>query len=354
MKIGVANNLIPQNIAPLNAKKVVIFNGIGETILSLPLGRLAQKSMGEKLYSFGALSDIHLGYSTATEDFRKALAYFNNTEDVVFTCICGDLTRAGSEENFAEYKSEVDTYSPNTPVYAIAGNHESYTDAVNWGQNGEAVVRSRMETYTHRPPNYNGNSLYYSFTQGNDVFIMVGVCADAADFGTGGLQWLYETLEANRNKRCFVFQHIRPDDSCGNAYGIYANDIWNGTQSVVFENLMKHYKNAIFFHGHSHLRFSLQTRTNLANVDEKYGRYSVHIPSLAAPRTGDITGANSREDLYSESEGYVVDVYENHIVLRGRDFITEKFLPIATYCLDTTLQTIEAKTFTDSTGTIVT
>ena len=57
---------------------------------------------------------------------------------------------------------------------------------------------------------------------------------------------------------------------------------------------------------------------------------------------------------YAESEGYIVDMYENHIVLRGRDFVKEKFLPIATYCIDTTLQNIEAKTYTDSTGTITT
>lgn len=60
------------------------------------------------------------------------------------------------------------------------------------------------------------------------------------------------------------------------------------------------------------------------------------------------------EELNAESEGYVVDVYKKHIVLRGRDFVSEKFLPIASYWLDTTLQTIEANTFTDSTGTIMT
>lgn len=54
------------------------------------------------------------------------------------------------------------------------------------------------------------------------------------------------------------------------------------------------------------------------------------------------------EELNAESEGYVVDVYEKYIVLRGRDFVKGEFLPIATYCLDTTLQTIEANAFTDS------
>ena len=344
MKKGVTT-FIPQNIAPANAKRLVLFDKNGNKVCNIPLGNLAAPKIGEKLYSFGALSDVHIPYETAEADFQRALTFLTETEKVDFICVCGDLISQGTSAYLSQYKNCVDTYAPNTAVYAIAGNHESY--AVDWTQNGEATVRNLMETYTEQP-------LHYSFTQGNDVFIMVGICADSANFGTGGLQWLYETLEANRDKRCFVFQHIRPDDSCGNAYGIYANDIWNGTQATVFENLMKHYKNVIFFHGHSHLRLNLQTRTNLANIDEKYGRYSVHIPSLAVPRTGDITGANSREDLYSESEGYVVDVYENHIVLRGRDFVKGEFIPIAQYCLDTTLQTIEANTFTDSTGTIIT
>ena len=344
MKIGITNNLIPQNIAPSDAQKVAIFNDSGQKVGTVSLGNLSRKPTGEKLYSFGALSDIHLQYETGLNDFIAAFSYLNNTEKVDFTCICGDLTSIANDETMGDYQYCVRQYASKTPVYAVSGNHESY--AVDWSQNGEATVRRLVETYT-------GKQLYYSFTHGNDVFIMVGVCAEPVDFGTGCLQWLYETLEANRNKRCFVFQHVRPDDSCGNAYGIYANDIWNGTQSVVFENLMKHYKNVIFFHGHSHLRLDLQTRTNLANIDTKYGKYSIHIPSLVAPRTGNLDGTG-RTELYAESEGYVVDVYKNHIVLRGRDFVKGEFIPIAQYCLDTTLQYIEAKTFTDSTGTIVT
>lgn len=343
MRIGTYEKFISQNVAPYDTSKIVVYKD-GVKKGSFRLQNLRQPRMGEKLYSFGALSDVHINYNTAQADFQNALTYLNETENVAFTCVCGDLTSQGTAEQMNMYKQCVDTYSPNTPVYTIAGNHESYTE--DWGQNGEAVVRSLMETYTGFP-------LYYSFTQGEDVFIMVGVCYDGADFGTGGLQWLYETLEANRNKRCFLFQHIRPDDSCGNAYGIYKNDIWNGTQSVAFENLLKHYRNAIFFHGHSHLKFALQTRDNLANIDRKYGMYSVHIPSLAAPRTGNLDGTG-RAELYAESEGYVVDVYRNHVVLRGRDFVAEEFLPIANYCLETKLVDIPAGTFIDSTGIITT
>jgi hypothetical protein len=47
-----------------------------------------------------------------------------------------------------------------------------------------------------------------------------------------------------------------------------------------------------------------------------------------------------------------VDVYDNGIMLKGRDFTAGKYLPIATYWLDTSLKTVEAGTYRDLTGTI--
>ena len=107
--------------------------------------------------------------------------------------------------------------------------------------------------------------------------------------------------------------------------------------------------------GHSHSRFSLQEEDKAANYSDKNGYRSVHIPSLAVPR--DVVDG-TRTDVYAESEGYVVDVYDDYIILNGRDFIDNDadghILPIATYKIDTTLQTIAPNTFTDSTGVITT
>jgi len=86
-----------------------------------------------------------------------------------------------------------------------------------------------------------------------------------------------------------------------------------------------------------------------ANYDFTDGVHSVHIPSTSVCR--DISSGD-REDLTVTSQGYLMDVYENHIVLKGRDFVKGGFVPIANYCLDTTPQTIPAGTFTDDTGTI--
>ena len=92
-----------------------------------------------------------------------------------------------------------------------------------------------------------------------------------------------------------------------------------------------------------------------ANYSENVGYRSVHIPSLSVPR--DLSdGATTY--IYAESEGYIVDVYDDYIILNGRDFIDNdndgNIIPIATYKIDTTLVNVDANTFVDSTGTITT
>ena len=63
-----------------------------------------------------------------------------------------------------------------------------------------------------------------------------------------------------------------------------------------------------------------------------------------------------------QSLGYLVDVYEDCVVLRARDFgvvgnntmINPQWLPIATYKIDTTIQSVEENTFVDTSGVITT
>lgn len=340
--------LIPQNVAPRDARRIGIYNEQGIRVGQIPLGPLTFPDAGGKLYSFGALSDIHIGESTANDDYVRALQWLSGNVD--FICECGDLVHGNATNAPAQIEQYIASRANATvPVYAISGNHDGA-----YVSNVETAITS-----------YTGQPLYYSFTQGDDVFIMVGIKSNGRTvslFADGELQWLYETLEANRNKRCFVFQHVRPDDACGNALGIYTNDIWgdvtvNGVtyyDQTVFESLMNHYSNVVFFHGHSHVKFSLQAYDDTANIARDYAGWSVHIPSLAAPRDTSSVVNPSFVNVYAESEGYVVDVYKTGIHLRGRDFVKGEYLPIASYWLDTTLQTVAAGTYTDSTGTITT
>lgn len=333
-------SFIPQNKAPKNNNYIYVYNG---TTLAgkIKTGAVKMPTLGNKLYSFGALADVHIQRATGTTDFQRALTYFNEVEKVSFTCIAGDLGVNGTDAEFIQYAQFVGSYSPNTPVYECTGNHDVETTR---------AAADGLKTYT-------GHSLYYTFAHGDDVFIFFGMSGWPSKTGTifeqSALQWLYEMLEANRNKRCFVFEHCPRFDGSGLPYPDATEPTGNllsYPEGLVFQSLMEHYKNVIWFHGHTHSKFHCQADCAYANYDRMFGCHSVHIPS--GQSTKYYNGSWVTED--ENSEGYVVDVYKNHIVLRGRDFANERFLPIATYCIDTTLQTVEAGTFADSTGTIST
>lgn len=335
-------DFIPQNAALPGTRRIGIYDEKGNRVGQLPLGSLTPPATGKRLYSFGALSDIHLTYTTGEADFIHALKYFNEENRVAFICVSGDLATVGTDDHLSKFTVLRDHYSPDIPIYVSAGNHDAY-DA-DWTLRPDTEVSTSMLAHT-------GNPLYYSFEYGNDVYIFVGVCQGT--FSKAELQWLYETLEANRNKRCFLFQHVFAFEGCGNVFGLYSLDLTDNTMYEVFKSLLRHYPNVIWFHGHSHTKFHGQEYGPMANYDKVFGCHSVHIPSCAIPRT-DADGDFEFQIEYQESEGYMVDVYETGIHLRGRDFAKGEFLPIASYWLDTTLKTVEGGTYKDTTKTITT
>lgn len=315
------DDLIAENCAPVEATSIAVYNAADEKVGDIALGGL-KTNLGTKLYSFGALADIHIGAENSVEKTNAALSYLAETENVSFVCIPGDLTESASDAKFASLKTIIDGCS--VPVYVSTGNHDTPSS-----RGTDDITNEFIASYT-------GNPHYYSFTQGNDVFIMVGIRNSELEdiFFDGEMEWLYETLEANKDKRCFVFQHIFPDTGSGNAGGFYELDIWGAEHQKAFESLMDRYSNAIFFHGHSHTIFEGQTLDDMANYDNNHGSHSVHIPSVSKPRA--LTG------LYdtSLSQGYSIDVYENGIVLKGLDFVQEEFLPIGQYYLDTSIKSL--------------
>ena len=349
------SGFIPQNIAPRGAVGIGVYGADGKKKGRIPLGRL-QRPQGEKLYSFGLLSDLHCAGDNSPEKTRldHALTFFEG-QGCDFCCHCGDMTNVGFWypqadagttidpsviylKQMEEYRSVREAH-PGLPLYGICGNHESYTKPVT--ENLE-----ELESYT-------GLSTHYAITQGNDVFLFVSQSQVSKPMSDGSLQWLYETLESNRDKRCFVFVHpyVSSSDS-GNPYGVYGNDLFAawGEKTTAFVNLLNHYGNSVLFHGHSHMHPDMQEEVKNSNYSESLGFRSFHVPSISWNRRI----VDSESVNVGGCYGYLVDVYADRIMLSGFDFLTDKAVPIAQYCIDTTLVTIPAGTFTDSTGTITT
>lgn len=319
-------DFIDANVAPYSADAIGIFDTADEKVGSIVINGIKADASG-LLYSIGMLSDVHIGVETAIDDFENALNFFKkaNTE---FTCICGDISENGSEEEWRVYQTIVAANS-SKPVYTTTGNHDCPKSGT--------IDEAHWNIYT-------GQNLTFEVTKGSDHFLFLGMSTwnFTSAYTESNIKWLEDKLEEYRNERCFVITHLFFPDKAGNLLDIYPSYNWlAGTQLTTLQAMRDRYKNTIWFSGHSHWKWSLQQYDNDANiVRNPESGWSVHIPSCAKPIDSD--GA-SREDRYAQSEGAVINVYENHIDILGVDFIAGKYLPIATYRLDTTLQEVEEK-----------
>ena len=331
------SHFIPQNTAPSGAKKIGVYDADGKRVCGIPLGRLTPPN-GEKLYSFGLLSDIHLYPIAAVAwhpemKFSNALTFFENV-GCAFVAVSGDLTQTGlslddttsglDTRQFAKYKEICDAHT--IPVYAICGNHESIT-------NKDAYA---MKNQRDLLVEYIGNDLYFTVAQGNDLFIFVGQSDWDEVMSDEEFSWLTEILESNTDKRCFVFIHPYIEEDSGDPLDVRENSIfdnWGTVKTKAFMDLMAQHKNTILFHGHSHTVYESQVLDKNANYTDKNAFRSVHVPSLARPLIVTSDGTYYNDD--TAGQGYIVDVYEDCIVLNGMDLINEKPVPIGTYRITT-------------------
>lgn len=354
-------NTLKEILSEINKKTGINHKDITSALQTLHNGASSKKP----IYSFGLISDIHLQYATGISDFKRALAYFKKN-NIPFSCVCGDLTWAGTMVNADKYTTEwkggLADYKDakgDSLVYAIGGNHECYTAtydtaAKTWSSVDTGIDANAFRTNTgcelfytisSKPNNSTTHNVYCPYLPDSDVFIMLSIKkANApnlfftAEDGEDEFAWLQNTLEANRYKRCYVFFHEHDNlDKTADPFYVYPYGISESTaQGKAFINLMRQYKNAIWFHGHTHNTFGAD-RYSVAAATAR-GYKSVNIPSLQAPREFDENG--NITNLISE--GYIVDVYDNYIVLNGLDFSsanqdgTGAATTMEVYVLDTT------------------
>ena len=344
---------IKYNIAPYSASAIGIFN-VNNADHPL-VGKInindIKPSYTDRLFRFGILSDVHNNNadSQANEDiadFANALNLFNEMESVNMVCICGDITQGGRPAQFAVYRDTVAANSPNTPVYTTTGNHDCPSSG--------GLSIDDWEPYTGNPMTF---EVIKEIGGKNVPFLFLGMnLYSLGDTGTPylatDLDWLEEKLEEYRNERVFIITHLFFPTKAGNFKQIYPRNNWlGGAQLERLQAMNERYLNSIWFSGHSHWKWYLQKYEDKANVYRSYDEngnptcgWTVHIPSCASPI--DSNGETTREPMGRQSEGGIIDVYNDYIVIRGIVFKGEydnnMYIPIAQYKLDTTLIEIPA------------
>lgn len=346
------DDFIDANVAPYEADAIAIYDEADVKVGTIAINGIKADNSG-LLYSVGMLSDVHLNTQNsaygndASEDFDRALKFFNGTAvNAAFTAICGDISEHGTEAEFAKYK-EIVAANSSIPVYTTTGNHDCV-------QNAAAIDEMLWKQYTDHGLTY---EISKALPNGKtDHFLFLGMSAwkdNLADpYTLANLIWLKSKLESYKNERCFVITHLFFPEGAGNLLGIYPEGNWlKGSQLRELKAQCERYKNAIWFSGHSHWKWSLQKFEDSANVYRIPGAgWTVHIPSCAKPSDSDgvIGSSSARQEKLVQSEGAVINVYANHIDVLGVDLTNGKYLPVATYRLDTTVEYVEETPIDDT------
>ena len=361
------NGFIKTNVAPYAASQIGVYNSAGERVGSIPIDNF-KPSYGERLYRFGILSDVHNETDQADEnqsDIRNALIFFNQKEDIEFTCISGDLTQTSYSTGtlsteMALYQANLNAINNSTPVYPTTGNHDC-------PQSSDVDIDT-FKSYAGISDLFTSDATYsYEVTKTHttsggttiiDHFLFLGMRRYEFTSNTyldADITWLGNKLEEYKNDRCFIFTHMFFPDASGNFQSIYPSGNWlSGTQLDNLKTLRTNYPRAIWFSGHSHWKWYLQIAESNANVwpTTNVGRtaaWCVHIPSCASPIDSSVcnsTLSSTRVSMSGQSEGAIVDVYEDYVDIRAiefkgandSDYVT-RYLPIAQYRLYTAPET---------------
>lgn len=343
-----------------------------ETVLAYKLGSLAGKmdipenkitDFGEKIYSFGSLSDVHfnryngsLSGDDACLTFPNALNFFE-AMGVSMVGISGDISADGERDAFEKYNSIASAYD--FPVYTCTGNHDVSSDFTkdNWQELMNTGVYGDVKADGVADVADNGMDFVYIPADGNgDVFIFLSQYQ--WDYGEAHsriledrqLDWLEAQLEKYKDETVFLYFHTflnnpvegenlymgegNLENNAGRHYDLPFTE--GCADEVRFEAMMDKYENVVFFNGHSHWAYDMQELNPNLNIADYDGEYAtmVHVSSVSSPRRTTANIDDSSENYMRSSEGMYVEVYEDKIVFTACEFLKGQFLSYATYVVE--------------------
>lgn len=289
---------------------------LASTILTITSGG-GDVPLGNKMYTFGVLSDIHLrpdNYCHGIDDFNRAIPCMQNL-GAEFVGIAGDIGFYGNINELELYQSAKNNLAA-VPFYAVRGNHDKPFSDADW------------QTYTGFAPNH-------EFVYNGDVFLFVSLdyvnnTTSTVDVGYAvGLAWLKERLDRYKEARIFIFIHFPPTGYSGLRDGQYYGWSKASTEDDEFVSVINQTKNVIVFTGHTHYKLQVEDTYDNMNIYRFNASRTalVHVPSCAYPRNAN---SDSEESL---SQGYLVEVYEQGVMIRGVDLVAGELMPEYEYAL---------------------
>jgi len=286
------------------------------------------------LLNLQMISDTHL---EENELFRPAFLKWGLQNisrakcNVDAVLVAGDLTNYADEPSLAKFFNILDEYSP-VPVIAAAGNH----DIGHAGDRDKTTI-SREEAmanvikYRNEYMGRNDDVNYFS-TEVNGYKIIVmgdevidGGCWDAPTFSQEQLDFLDRELAdgTKDGKPTFVLSHWALD-------GINGEDIiWDGSgveqDEYDVKGILEKYNNVFYISGHMHAGIKATA------IDEMYGLSNAEVVNGVTYLNLPTYGIINMFGVPWSCIGAQLEVYENEVIFRPRNFVTNRWYSNAEY-----------------------
>ncbi|RRJ67696.1 metallophosphoesterase [Paenibacillus oralis] len=227
----------------------------------------------------------------------------------------GDVTDHGFPEEFEEWKRIWSQHGDSLPpLYMTMGNHD-----VGLGNWEERSSRFLYETGTE--------SIYHDHWIDGYHFIFLGTEEGLEIFcslSEQQLAWLDAKLGENAaaDRPVFLFLHQPLKNTVA---GSYEEQKWYGVvQDAELRAVLARHPQTILFTGHTH--WELQAPNN-------YFTRQGELPAMF--NAASVAYLWTDEDKHKDgSQGYYVEVYKDHVSVRGRDFTRGEWIEAAKFRVD--------------------
>ena len=296
--------------------------------------------------SFATISDIHLreNFNLIFEGMLDlGLSDMENAEDrfdaVVFD---GDITDGGEIGQWDVFSDALSRYDIADNVFIVTGNHDTWgpydEDAGETWDDPEKGFKNTFIKYNKSITNRDITEMYYSDTVNGYPFIVLGAEEDHtwAFISDEQIRWLDSELQkaSATGLPIFVFIHQPVNETHGLPYNWELDETHPadkggiGEQSSSVVDVLKKYDNIFYVSGHIHAGFK--------NEDSKIGVEYASVEYLKNNNGNNITLINLPSYMYfdflrgghlANGCGWVVEAYENEVLIRARNFGTGSWLP---------------------------
>lgn len=256
------------------------------------------------------LADVHVSdvYPVTMSDMRDSLADMNDAaphpDGLV---IIGDLTEFGQTQDYPLFDLTLNTSAHPDRHYLAIGNHEYHaSEPVD-------TMRQRFLDYAGR------DSVYYATSQAGIPFIFLGSEGIPPGETSGGtvtallsdtqMDWFESTLAAaaSDDRPTFVFLHQPPEIS---------------TQEARLTQILSSAPNVVFFYGHLHEDlnwYAAGPEPSLLGNEDGYWRVQAPATTYINQPVRNADGTVSVVFQADWKQALLVDVYDDSVVIRGRD-----------------------------------